>query len=75
MPGAASTIAQFDSGLIECFCIVYQTLRESPRVEIETRFVVPGQEQSPVGIEGVEDAEAALRARLQALRTAAAHAL
>ena len=61
--------------LTERFCVVYQTLRKSPRVEIETRFVVPGQEQSPVGIEGVEDAEAALRARLQALRAAAAHAL
>ena len=61
--------------LTERFCIVYQTLRQSPRVEMETHFAVPGREQSPVGIEGVEDAEAALRTRLQALRAAAAHAL
>ncbi len=61
--------------LTERFCVVYQTLRSSPRLELETRFVAPGQEQSPVGIEGVEDAEAALRARLQALRAAASHAL
>ncbi len=61
--------------LTERFCVVYQTLRSSPRLELKTRFAVPGQEQSPVGIEGVEDAEAALRARLQALRAAAAHAL
>ncbi len=61
--------------LTERFCIVYQTLRKSPRVETETRFGVPGQEQSPVGIEGVEDAEAALQAQLQALRAAACHAL
>ncbi len=37
--------------------------------------MVPGQQQSAVGLEGVEDAEAALQARLQALRAAAAHAL
>ncbi len=61
--------------LTERFCVVYQTLRSSPRVELETRFMVPGQEQSPVGIEGVEDAEAALQARIQALRAAASHAL
>ncbi len=61
--------------LTERFCVVYQTLRSSPRLELETRFMVPGQEQSPVGIEGVEDAEAALQARIQALRAAAAHAL
>ena len=61
--------------LTERFCVVYQTLRSSPRLELETRFMVPGQQQSPVGLEGVEDAEAALQARLQALRAAAAHAL
>ena len=61
--------------LTERFCVVYQTLRCSPRLELETRFAVPGQEQSPVGLEGVEDAEAALQARIQALRAAAAHAL
>ncbi len=61
--------------LTERFCVVYQTLRCSPRLELETRFMVPGQEQSPVGLEGVEDAEAALQARIQALRAAAAHAL
>ncbi len=61
--------------LTERFCVVYQTLRSSPRLELETRFMVPGQQQSSVGLEGVEDAEAALQARLQALRAAAAHAL
>ncbi len=61
--------------LTERFCVVYQTLRGPPRLEMETRFLGPGQAQSPAGIEGVEDAEAALRARLQALRAAAAHAL
>ena len=61
--------------LTERFCVVYQTLRGSPRLELETRFAVPGQEQSPVGLEGVEDAEAALRARIDALKAAASHAL
>ncbi len=61
--------------LTERFCVVYQTLRKSPRLGLETHLLVPGQELSPVGIEGVEDAEAALQARIQALRAAASHAL
>ena len=61
--------------LTERYCVVYQTLRGSPQLGLETHFVAPGQEQLPVGIEGVEDAEAAIEARLQALRLAASHAL
>ena len=61
--------------LTERYCIVYQTLRSPPRLDLETHLVAPGQELSPVGIEGVEDAEAVLQARLQALRAAASHAL
>ncbi len=61
--------------LTERYCVVYQTLRRSPRLELETHLMVPGQEPSPVGIEGVENAEAALQARLQVLRAAASHAL
>ncbi len=61
--------------LTERYCVVYQTLRKSPRLELEMHLVAPGQEQSPVGVEGVEDAEAALEARLQSLRLAACHAL
>jgi uncharacterized OsmC-like protein len=61
--------------LTERYCIVYQTLRASPRIGLETHFLAPGEAQSPVGIEGVENAEAALEARLQVLRLAASHAL
>ncbi len=61
--------------LTERYCVVYQTLRMSPQLGLETHFVAPGHEQLPVGVEGVEDAEAALEARLQALRLAASHAL
>jgi uncharacterized OsmC-like protein len=53
--------------LTERYCVVYQTL--------ETHFLAPGEEPSPVGVEGVEEAEAALEARLQVLRLAASHAL
>ncbi len=61
--------------LTERYCVVYQTLRNSPRIELETHFLDPGQEPMPVGIEGVEDAEAALKARIDALKAAASHAL
>ncbi len=61
--------------LTERYCIVYQTLRRSPQLGLETYFMAPGQEQLPVGVEGVEDAEAAIEARLQALRLAFSHAL
>ncbi len=61
--------------LTERYCIVYQTLRSPPRLGLETHLVAPGQELSPVGTEGVEEAEAVLQARLQALRAAASHAL
>lgn len=61
--------------LTERYCVVYQTLRKSPRLGLETHLVAPGQEQLPVGIEGVEDAEDAIEARLQLLRLAFSHAL
>jgi uncharacterized OsmC-like protein len=61
--------------LTERYCVIYQTLRKSPRLGLETHLVAPGQEQLPVGVEGVEDAEAAIKARLQALRLAFSHAL
>ena len=61
--------------LTERYCIVYQTLRRSPRLGLETHLMAPGQEQLPVGVEGVEDAEAAQDARLEALRLAFSHAL
>ena len=61
--------------LTERYCIIYQTLKMSPRMRLETHFVAPGEALSPVGVEGVEDAEAALEARLQVLRLAASHAL
>ena len=61
--------------LTERYCVVYQTLRNSPQLGLETHFLAPGEQQSPVGIEGVEEVEAALEARLQALRLAASHAL
>ena len=61
--------------LTERYCIVYQTLKTSPRLGLETHFLAPGEQPLPVGVEGVEAAEAALEARLQALRLAAAHAL
>jgi uncharacterized OsmC-like protein len=61
--------------LTERYCVVYQTLRNSPRLGLETHFLKPGQEPMPVGIEGVEDAETALKARIDALKAAASHAL
>ena len=61
--------------LTERYCVVYQTLRSSPKLGLETHFLAPGEALSPVGVEGVEEAEAALEARLQVLRLAASHAL
>ncbi len=61
--------------LTERYCVVYQTLRTSPRLELEVRAVAVGEEQLPIGFTGVEEAEAALQARLRALRAAASHAL
>ncbi len=61
--------------LTERYCVVYQTLRNSPRLELETHILAPGEAPMPVGIEGVEDAEAALKARIDALKAAASHAL
>ncbi len=61
--------------LTERYCVVYQTLRTSPRLALEARQVPAGEEPPPVGFEGVEEAEAALQARLRALRAAASHAL
>lgn len=61
--------------LTERYCVVYQTLRTSPRLELEVRALAVGEEQLPIGFTGVEEAEAALQARLRALRAAASHAL
>ncbi|MCP5067053.1 MAG: OsmC family protein [bacterium] len=61
--------------LTERYCIIYQTLRHSPRLALETHLVTPGQTPSPPGLDGVEDAEAAQQSRLDALSAAAAHAL
>jgi uncharacterized OsmC-like protein len=61
--------------LTERYCVVYQTLRASPRLGLRTEFVAAGHRHAPVGMEGVEEAEAELQARLQALRAAASHAL
>jgi len=61
--------------LTERYCVVYQTLLRSPRLALETRQLGAGEEQPPVGFEGVEEAEAALRARLRALQAAASHCL
>ncbi len=61
--------------LTERYCVVYQTLRTSPRLALETREVTAGDELPATGVEGVEEAEAALQARLRALRAAASHAL
>ena len=43
-------------------------------IGLRTEFVSAGHDHAPVGMEGVEEAEAELQARLQALRTAASHA-
>ena len=61
--------------LTERYCVVYQTLRRSPRLALETHQLAEGEQQLPVGSEGVEEAEAALQARLRALGAAASHAL
>ena len=73
--GFSDVRLRFDLDMDERYCVVYQTLRKSPRLELETHFLEPGQEPMPVGIEGVEDAEAALQARIDALKAAASHAL
>ncbi len=61
--------------LTERYCVVYQTLRRSPRLALETHQLAEGEQQLPVGSEGVEEAEAAMQARLRALQAAASHAL
>ena len=61
--------------LTERYCVVYQTLRQSPRLSLETHQLAAGDEEAPLGVEGVEEAEAALHARLRSLRAAASHAL
>lgn len=61
--------------LTERYCIIYQTLKSTPRLGLETRILKPGEAPLAVGVEGVADAEAAQEARLQALRLAAEHAL
>jgi len=61
--------------LTERYCVVYQTLRNSPDLTLETHQGAIDEQQHPVGVEGVEDAEAALQARLRALQEAASHAL
>ena len=61
--------------LTERYCVVYQTLRNSPHLALETHQGVIDEARHPVGVEGVEEAEAALQARLRALQQAASHAL
>ena len=61
--------------LTERYCVVYQTLRTSPQLSLETNLVDGSSPQSPVGITGVDEAEAELQSRLRALRAAAPHAL
>lgn len=61
--------------LTERYCVVYQTLRNSPQLALETHQGVVDEQPPPLGVEGVEDAEAALQARLRALQEAASHAL
>jgi len=62
--------------LTERYCVVYQTLKQRPALHLDIRKVEPGTlAEGPSGIEGLEEAEAALEARLAALRIAAAHAL
>jgi uncharacterized OsmC-like protein len=61
--------------MTERYCVVYQTLRRSPQLALEVHQVAVGEEQPTVGIEGVEEAEAALQSRLRALQAAASHAL
>ena len=61
--------------MTERYCVVYQTLRRSPRLVLEAHQVAAGEEQPSVGLEGVEEAEAALQSRLRALQAAASHAL
>ena len=61
--------------LTERYCVVYQTLRRSPRLALEAHQVTVGEERPSVGVEGVKEAEAALQARLRALQAAASHAL
>ena len=62
--------------LTERYCIVYQTLRQGPQVTLETAALTldaPAAHQDTV--EGSEEVEALLQARLDALKAAAAHAL
>jgi len=56
---------------------LYQTLRNSADLALETYQAVANEELPAVGVEGVvvEDAETALQARLRALQEATAHAL
>ena len=61
--------------LTERYCVVYQTLRRSPGLSLEAHQLAEGEQQLAVGLEGVEEAEAALQARLRALQAAASHAL
>ena len=63
--------------LTERYCIVYQTLRQGPQVTLETATLTldaPAPRPEAV-VEGSEEVEALLQARLDALRAAAAHAL
>ena len=61
--------------LTERYCVVYQTLRKSPRLTLEAHEAAIGEAKSTIGVEGVEEAEAALQARLRALQAAAGHVL
>ncbi len=61
--------------LTERYCVVYQTLRQSPDLALDVRRLSPGEVPEEAGLEGVEAAEAAIDSRIQSLRIAAAHAL
>ena len=62
--------------LTERYCVVYQTLKRTPELQLEIRRAGPGElDDAGQGFEGVDEPEAALEARLAALRIAAAHAL
>lgn len=61
--------------LTERYCVVYQTLRQAPQVTLETAALKLGEIPRQQSVEGAEEAEALLQARLDALKAAAAHAL
>ena len=61
--------------LTERYCVIYQTLSRAPRLGLEAHLLAPGETGATVGLEGIEDAEEVLNARLDAIRVSACHAL